>query len=232
MDTIVFDLDDTLYDRSQPLEKAFINFYPAKKLTFEKFLPIFTKNSDLAFDQMKEGIVTLEESHIFRIKQTLHEMGIEITDNQARAFQSSYQSFQESIELYSSVIDILEFLREKEIQTLIITNGPSATQRTKFKNLGLASYFKQDEVIISEEVGIAKPDKRIFEAAEKRFHFAKNHAWYIGDSYPNDIMGASNAGWHTIWFNKNNKPYDHPGLPTKTVSSPLELKNYIFQAWG
>lgn len=227
MYTVVFDLDDTLYDRNQPLEKAFLKFNPANGLSFDSFLKIFTKNSDLAFDQVKDGIWTLKESHIFRIRETLREMEIKISDDQAQVFQASYEDYQQTIKPYPEMVEILDYLQEKEIQTLIMTNGPSKHQRTKIKNLGLDLYFKPNEIIVSEEEGMTKPDKRIFELAEKRFHFNKNNAWFIGDSFDNDMVGAFNAGWHSIWFNKNNKLISHHTHPTKTVISPLKLKEYL-----
>jgi putative hydrolase of the HAD superfamily len=233
MRTVVFDLDDTLYDRTQPLFKGFTNFEPARDLSFADFHKIYTKNSDIGFEQFTGGKWSLEESHIFRIKETLHEMGIDISSEQAQSFQASYQHFQHNIELYPSIVEILDFLHERKIQTLIITNGPSAHQRNKIKNLGLEPYFTPNEVIISDEVGIAKPDRGIFKLAEERFHIDRNHAWYIGDSYSADMMGASNAGWNTIWFNKNKELDLHPSyLPTKTVSSTSELKEYLFTNIG
>jgi len=228
MVTVIFDLDDTLYDRTQPLRKAFLHFEPANGLSFDKFLSIFTKNSDIAFDRVQAGHWTLAESHIFRIKETLHEMGISISDVQAHAFQTAYKNSQHHIEVHPFIIEILDFLREKKILTLILTNGPSAHQRSKIKSLGLGPYFKHNQIIVSEEEGIVKPDRRIFELAEKRFNFDKKQAWYIGDSYQNDMIGAYNAGWNSIWFHKDSLHKDNPSiLPTKTVSSTLELKTLL-----
>ena len=185
--TIVFDLDDTLYDRTQPLQKAFLDFDPAKNIPFDGFLKIFTQNSDIAFERVKDAIWTLEESHIYRIKDTLAQLEVTINEGQAQAFQRSYQHHQHHIELYPNILEILDFLQEKKIQTLIITNGPVKHQRTKIKNLGLDPYFKLEQILVSGEEGIAKPDVRIFRQAEERFYFHKNNAWYIGDSYHNDI---------------------------------------------
>ncbi|WP_428910018.1 HAD family hydrolase [Niallia sp. Krafla_26] len=230
MFTFIFDLDDTLYDRTQPLQSALLDFPPAENIPFDVFLKVFTKNSDIAFDRVREGVWSLAESHIYRIKETLAPLGIHINEDQARVFQQTYQHHQQHIELYPAMSELLNFLKEKDIQPLIITNGPAQHQRTKIKNLGLDRYFTQEQVIISGEEGIAKPDVRIFEIAQERFQFQHKDAWYIGDSFNNDIVGASRAGWKTIWLTKDQQidtPLSPP--PTKTVSSPMELKEYILR---
>ncbi|MDQ0174996.1 HAD family hydrolase [Bacillus chungangensis] len=229
MYTIVFDLDDTLYDRTQPLKKTLSEFDATKHLSFNQFYPIYQRNSDIGFDHVANNVWTLEESHIFRIQDTLLQLGISIDKLEALSFQNLYKSNQEHIELYPFITEILNDLKDNGIQTLIMTNGPSIHQRNKIKNLGLDHYFNDYEIIVSEEERMAKPDCKIFELAERKFKFDKNNAWFIGDSYPIDIVGAHNAGWRTIWLNCNHQlPSSSVNLATKTVYSTKELKNYLF----
>ena len=233
MATVAFDLDDTLYDRTLPLRKTFSLFGPASNLTFEDFYRVFQRNSDLAFERVKDGLWTLEQSHIFRIKETLKELGIAISDSEAMNFQNQYSQNQGRIELFPHIPEILDFLHSKKIQTIIITNGPSSHQRKKFDNLGLSCYFQQEQLIISEEVGIAKPDIRIFEFAEERFNLVKEDTWFIGDNYDFDIVGAANAGWNSIWFNHAHAERDSLIIsPSKMVTSTLELEKLLFQLFG
>ncbi|MBS4207064.1 HAD family hydrolase [Bacillus sp. FJAT-50079] len=229
MDTVVFDLDDTLYDRSQPLKKTLLNFEATKGLSFEHFHGIFQRNSDIAFDHVTDRIWSLEESHIFRMKESAKQMGVHISNEGAREFQSLYEENQQHIELYPSIIEILDYLHEKDVPTLIMTNGPSAHQRNKIKNLGLDLYFTPDQIIVSGEEGIAKPNTEIFKLTESKFQFDKAYAWFIGDSYDNDIVGASKAGWHSIWLAKQKLENHSTNLSTYTVSSTTELKDCLFR---
>jgi putative hydrolase of the HAD superfamily len=115
------------------------------------------------------------------------------------------------------------------IQTLIITNGPSRNQRKKVKNLGLNNYFSDKEIIVSEEEHLAKPDQKIFELAEDRFRFTKQGAWYIGDNYQIDMIGAHQAGWTAVWLNPAKQlPANQPSVANKTVHTTEELKSYLF----
>ncbi|MEL3958971.1 HAD family hydrolase [Caldifermentibacillus hisashii] len=230
MTTIAFDLDDTLYDRTQPLRQALLEIDEAKSLPFHKFLKVFQQNSDIAFEKVKDHIWTLEESHIFRIRNTLHQLGIDISLSKAQNFQDQYKKNQQQIEPFPCILEILDFLQTKNIQTIIITNGPSTSQRNKINNLRLNKYFSPEQIIVSEEENIAKPDIGIFRLAESRFKLDRTKTWFIGDSYVNDIVGAANAGWNTIWFNRNYKIKNEKTnlLKTKTVFSSLELKDYLF----
>jgi FMN phosphatase YigB (HAD superfamily) len=72
------------------------------------------------------------------------------------------------------------------------------------KNSGLGAYF--DHVIVSDEVGVNKPDAKIFEAmAEIIQEDNKDTMIIIGDSLTSDIQGGLNYGIKTIWFNPKKK---------------------------
>lgn len=227
--TIAFDLDDTLYDRTQPLRKSLLHFEKTKDLSFENFYPIFEINREFAFEKVKERVWSLEESYIYRIQETLRQLGIDISDKEALSFQEHYEYQQQHIELLPHIEDILAFLQREDIQTFIITNGPSNNQRNKIKNLGLENYFRKEQVIVSGEEGVAKPDVRIFEVAEKRFPLEKKQTWFIGDSYENDIVGAHHAGWNSIWLKheRNNESMLPQITPTKTFTNTKDLQEFI-----
>jgi 5'-nucleotidase len=98
----------------------------------------------------------------------------------------------------------MAFVQEmKEVfELVLLTNGFEKTQRTKIRACGLDSYVEL--MITSESVGIAKPDKAIFDvaistAAEKYGSF--NHVFYAGDTWDTDVKGGVNAGIPTFWYN-------------------------------
>jgi HAD superfamily hydrolase (TIGR01509 family) len=94
----------------------------------------------------------------------------------------------------------------------IVTNNSVAEQMEKLRTLDIGRYF--DTLVMSEDVGIAKPDKRIFEIALERMGATPHETIIIGDSYTNDVIGAANAGIAAIWFNR----FDHQ-TPLSTGSS-------------
>jgi putative hydrolase of the HAD superfamily len=63
-----------------------------------------------------------------------------------------------------------------------------------------------DTLVVSEEVGVAKPDREIFRVALERLGAAPGDAVMIGDSWSADIAGARAAGIRSVWFNPHRRP--------------------------
>ena len=96
------------------------------------------------------------------------------------------------------------FSRRSSSQTslALVTNGLSEVQRTRIERLDLGRYF--DAVVISSEVGAAKPSTEIFDLAfELLGSPAKASALMVGDSLTSDIQGGINYGIATCWYNPN-----------------------------
>jgi len=99
----------------------------------------------------------------------------------------------------SGLHDNLAFLAQN-YKLGIITNGAVATQNRKIDALGVRKYFQT--IIISEEVGMKKPEKGIFMRACQEIQVDAPNAVFIGDNFDNDIIGATQAGLSAIWLNK------------------------------
>lgn len=99
------------------------------------------------------------------------------------------------IHLIEGTIDVLDYLKSN-YNLHIITNGFKEVQHIKLDGCKLNPYFKQ--VIISEEHGFNKPDRRIFELAQNLTNSKQEECVMIGDNYDTDILGALNAKWKAI----------------------------------
>jgi putative hydrolase of the HAD superfamily len=82
----------------------------------------------------------------------------------------------------------------------LVTNGAGDVQREKLARTPLGPYF--DAVVISTEVGIGKPDPRIFARAVAALDAAPGDATMVGDSLQRDVAGARSAGLRTIWIDR------------------------------
>jgi putative hydrolase of the HAD superfamily len=109
--------------------------------------------------------------------------------------------------LFDGAEKVLSYL-QKKYQLHIISNGFKETTLTKMELSALNPYFKN--VIISEDVGVNKPDKAIFEFALNKAGAQVHESIMIGDSLEADIRGAQNFGMKAIFFNpqKTKKPVD------------------------
>lgn len=100
----------------------------------------------------------------------------------------------------------------------IITNGFTSLQQTRLERTGLRDHF--DLLIISEEVGVAKPDARIFDyALAQAGNPDRARVLMVGDTAESDIRGGVNAGLATCWFNPINASC--PRTSARTGRSPL-----------
>jgi putative hydrolase of the HAD superfamily len=97
----------------------------------------------------------------------------------------------------------LTALRERGNPLAVVTNGASRSQRRKLEAAGLASLV--DEVVVSGEVGSAKPDRVVFEAALAALGAPPGAAVMVGDSLRKDVAGAQAAGLRGVWLDREGR---------------------------
>jgi 2-haloacid dehalogenase len=108
----------------------------------------------------------------------------------------------------------------------LITNGLSLVQRGRLAASGMAGYFSA--VLISEELGIAKPDPRFFHAASEALGIACEELLCIGDSPAADIAGARAAGIDACWFAPEGTAWPGPGeRPLFVLHDLRNIVNYV-----
>lgn len=98
---------------------------------------------------------------------------------------------------------------KKQYKVGLITNGPSELQWGKINHLGIKEWF--DGIIVSDDIGIRKPDPEIYHRLLKELDVSADAAAYVGDTLQYDMLGAHNAGLTSVWVNRN-KTYD-PEFP-------------------
>lgn len=99
--------------------------------------------------------------------------------------------------LIDGAIETLEAVRSGR-RLAAVSNGLGPVQRARLADAGLMQYF--DALVISCEVGMAKPDPRIFEAAMKLLSSQKEEAVMVGDGAASDMAGAQAAGIDFVYF--------------------------------
>ena len=107
----------------------------------------------------------------------------------------------------------------------IISNGFKEVQYYKFEHSGLAPYFTH--TLISEEVGINKPQPGIFRIALERNGITADEAIMIGDSYTSDIAGAKAAGIDQIWIRDERLEIREDETATYIVPKITDIMNLL-----
>jgi putative hydrolase of the HAD superfamily len=121
----------------------------------------------------------------------------------------------------------LSLMRENGWLVAVVSNGKSDNQRGKLAAIGLAPLFHG--VVISDEVGLRKPDPAIFAAAIEECTKDQpfGAVWLIGDDPLDDIVGGTLAGLNTVWVSGGRAWSDADCAPTATFDTTVEGLAYL-----
>src|SRR5216684_317722 len=107
----------------------------------------------------------------------------------------------EAHHLFDDVQELFASLKSARVPLALITNGASDTQRDKLRVLEMEHWF--EVVVISGEVGIAKPDASAFGLAIDKLTVEPENVLHVGDSLTTDVVGAQAAGLTAVWLNRS-----------------------------
>lgn len=123
------------------------------------------------------------------------------------------------------VVNLLNFLKGKA-KLGIITNGFTELQQTRLERTGLKDFFEIH--VISEQVGITKPDPKTFEyALALAGNLAREEVLMVGDTFETDMLGGINAKLDTCWLNPDRKPIPQNFITSHQISSMSALQDLL-----
>lgn len=227
---IGLDLDDTLYDRNQVYEKTYQVMEQtvlATKISFQNFNDIFQQESQIEFQKFTQGIKGEVEFKIERVLSTYQRLGYPLEFEQALQFNELYLHHKKQIELRPGMIKLINYLQSVDVELFILTNGARETQSSKLHYLGIDKLIPAESTFISGAMGVAKPDKKIFDLVEDSLGLAGNEILYIGDHYENDIIGCQQSGWTAVYYNVNEVAIEDEDLVQ--FSTDQQVYEYIKQ---
>lgn len=216
---VLFDLDNTLYDR----EEAFLAWADDflrhdLKLSDEGEIAVTLKtlrDLDAAGYGSKAAIFgrlrDLFPSHSVAVNMTLAQW---------------YERFLTFIRLEPDTQDILDCLKRLPMPFGVVTNG-GPRQWDKLRRLGLSEVSSC--LFVSHDVGISKPDPRIFHAAAQCLGVKPEEILFVGDNPALDIGGAQRAGMTTAWLSRGLPWPDDPNLraPDFTLATLIEILDIL-----
>lgn len=137
------------------------------------------------------------------------------------------------IQLYDDVLESLEKLKKSSIKTAIITDGIPIKQYEKILRLGIDDLI--DLVVISDEIGIRKPNPELFSYCLKKFKVKGHETIYVGDNIYKDIIPANFNKIHSVYIHRGGKYDTHitgetiseENKPDHEISGLDELFNII-----
>jgi putative hydrolase of the HAD superfamily/5'-nucleotidase len=217
---VLFDADDTLFH---------FDAFRGLQLMFSRFNILFTAQDYVNYQQLnkalwveyQKGQVTAQE--IQRRRFHIWATKLEVSPYELNsAFMIAMAEISTPLAGATNLLDELQ----GKAKLGIITNGFVEIQQMRLDRTGFTQYFEL--VVISEEVGIAKPHPGIFEHAISRMNNPhREKILMVGDNLNSDILGGINAGLDTCWLNVDNKPTEKHITPHYQVSSFAELEKRL-----
>lgn len=202
---ILFDLDDTLFDHRRASSVALDAMHRsfAADLPQQEFAARHAQLLELFHTRFLAGELTLDQARTARMQALFGSFEREIDAATAGQAASVYrQQHQSNRHLVDGARALLEQLAGRS-RLGIVTNNSTVEQMEKLRALDIASYF--DAVVISEDVGVTKPDPEIFAIALQRLGASPHEAVFIGDSWTNDIIGARAVGMTAVWLDRGDQ---------------------------
>ena len=216
-DWIFFDADETLFtfDSFSGLQRMFLDY--SVTFTAEDFQDYQAVNKPLWVDYQNGAITSLQLQH-----QRFINWGERLNVHPGDLNDAFMNAMAEICAPLPGAVSLLNALKGK-VKMGIITNGFTSLQQIRLERTGLRKHF--DLLIISEEVGVAKPDRRIFDyALDQAGNPDRSRVLMVGDTAESDIRGGMNAEWATCWLNAHQRPLPEGITPDWTVTSLHELE--------
>lgn len=209
---IAFDLDDTLYYEVDFVMSGYraVSRYVESEYGYTEAFNILSK----AFNQHVNPFDALADA-------------MRPTDIDINRLVDIYRNHMPEITLSRTAEATLEYLQGEDAILCLITDGRSSTQRNKIEALGLKRFFADENISISEEIGVEKTDKKPFENLMKRFPEARQF-YYIGDNTAKDFFWPNRLKWTTICIEDHGKNIHRQNFNGDRMHNPQIIIDSIF----
>ena len=214
---IIFDAYGTLFDVNSAAEKckdkigdkweAFANYWRTTQLEYTWLRSLMKRHKD--FWQITEDSLDKSMS-VFKIDNSMRD---ELLD------------LYKILSPFEEVPEVLKSLKEKNFKLAILSNGTPSLLNELVRSNNLNNLF--DDIFSIEEVGVFKPDSKVYDMPIKKYKIEKNEVAFLSANTW-DVSGGGNYGYNSIWVNRNNNTFDKLDYsPQHEIKNLKELLNII-----
>ena len=213
---IIFDAYGTLFDVNSSAEKCkekigdkwldFANYWRTTQLEYTWLRSLMKRHKD--FWQITQD--SLDKSmKLYNIDSSMRE---------------ELLNLYKSLSPFTEVKETLNKLKEANYKLAILSNGTPGLLNQLVKSNDLENMF--DDIFSIEEVGIYKPDSKVYDIPIKKYRVQKNQIFFLSANTW-DVSGAGNYGYNSVWVNRNNNIFDildyKPSRKIKSLDQLLEI---------
>ena len=208
---IIFDAYGTLFDVNSAAEKCknkigekwedFANHWRTTQLEYTWLRSLMNRHKD--FWQVTED----------SLKKSMEAYKIETS------MRNELLNLYKVLSPFEEVLETLKSLKEKKYKLAILSNGTPELLNELVKTNNLESFF--DDIFSIEEVGVYKPDTKVYDIPIKKYGIKKNEVIFLS-SNTWDVSGGGNYGYQSIWVNRNKNIFDYLDYTPKNQINSLK----------
>lgn len=196
---VLFDIDDTLFSTTQFARKARLNAVRA-------MIEMGLKAPEMAVVRELEEVIkefgSNYGSHYDKLLMRLPQ-GAQTGVNPALIVAAGVAAYHDTkfqeLKPFDDVQPFLRALREAGVRTGVVTHGWTGKQAEKLIRLGLVPLLDPQAVFISDQVGISKPNPKLYSTALRAMWLEASEVMYVGDNLANDVAPPHSLGMVTVW---------------------------------
>lgn len=194
---VSLDIDDTMVDYGVSMRAGLVEM-----LGDDDAWPSWCAVTERHYRRFTSGEVDYETMRHERTRTFFADRGVMLGDGEIRELEHRRMAaMRRAWRLFDDVVPCLRRLREAALLLAVITNAAGYHQRDKLAAVGIVDVF--DALVISGELGTAKPDPVIFQTACAALGVPPEQTVHVGDRMDLDVLGARGAGLHGVWLDRS-----------------------------
>ena len=226
---IFFDLDNTLWDHRKNAYLTIKDLCEQHRIQevygidMEDFHNVYHEINEALWEKLRDNLIDKEYLRKHRFYDSFMHFGVDNLELSQQFEANFLDNILQYNELVDGAVEILDYLKGKDYELHIISNGFQEVTERKCILSGIAPYFKS--ITSADSVGVRKPDARIFDYSMSLAKADRSESVLIGDDWIADVKGAQNYGMDVIFFNALNEKVEDTDL--KYVDQLIDLKSFL-----
>ena len=218
---VIFDFDGTLSNRQANAYYLFKDY----------FKPYFKDMDEMEYEAVLQDLLTYDCNGTtnvkFRMAPFIKKYNDYFKDEDFDAFNQFYYDYMwKYAVLKPETLDVLKALKGK-YKLAVLSNGQSKSQHDKISHCEMDDYF--EEIVVSGDIGINKPNKEIFEIMAERLDCKPEECVFVGDVFASDIIGAIKANMIPIWIvGDPERPSSYKGIRISNIKELLDVLKELY----
>ncbi|WP_419192250.1 HAD-IA family hydrolase [Engelhardtia mirabilis] len=230
LDAVLFDIDDTLFSTTEFAQRA-------RRASVEAMVAAgLDADPDQVLEELGEIIGEFSSNYDRHFDQLLKRVKPEGLGGRnpaiivAAGIVAYHDTKYRELKPFDDVLPLLEGIERAGLRRGIVTHGWTTKQAEKLVRLGLVPHLDADAIFISDQIGIAKPNPKLYLAALRQMGLPPKRVMYVGDSPQHDIAPPKSLGMVTVWSERAAKHrLEGTGIEPDHVVSDFEQLRQILR---